>query len=317
MRRAGPRAPLPSRDGMNSDRAQAYGRLMRTVRADGPEALEPTEQRWSARRPTPCCSARTCPGTTRLATGSRAWATSPAIWSVRAAGARPRRAAPARHRVLRADGPRSLRRARGRQLGDIELHYVERGSGRPLLLVPGIPAIASDWDAAGGAAERVAQGDRLRQPRQRRVHDVTAAPYTAAGLAADAVGLLDALEIERADVFGMSLGGMIAQELALGWPERVDRLVLGCTHCGLASTPSRPSREAGRAFALETDDWAERMRPSRRSRSPPGVGRASCSPASSRRSRRRAAARGLPRPDRRGARARQLRPPAGDRPARR
>ena len=75
---------------------------------------------------------------------------------------------------------------------------------------------------------------------------VTAAPYTAAQLAADAVALLDALEIERADVFGMSLGGMIAQELALGWPERVDRLVLGCTHCGLASTRARPSaRPAG------------------------------------------------------------------------
>ena len=87
----------------------------------------------------------------------------------------------------------------------------------------------------------------------------TPAPYDCAQLAADAVGLLDALEIERTDVFGMSLGGMIAQELALGWPERVDRLVLGCTHCG-GEHAVRPDREAGKAFALDTDDWAERMR---------------------------------------------------------
>ena len=87
----------------------------------------------------------------------------------------------------------------------------------------------------------------------------TPAPYDCAQLAADAVGLLDALEIERTDVFGMSLGGMIAQELALGWPERVDRLVLGCTHCG-GEHAARPDREAGKAFALDTDDWAERMR---------------------------------------------------------
>jgi 3-oxoadipate enol-lactonase len=57
----------------------------------------------------------------------------------------------------------------------------------------------------------------------------------------------------------MSMGGMIAQELALGWPERVDRLVLGCTHCGVRHAARAP-RESGRAFAMETDDWALRMR---------------------------------------------------------
>jgi pimeloyl-ACP methyl ester carboxylesterase len=143
-------------------------------------------------------------------------------------------------------------------LGDIEMHYEERGAGKPLLLVPGIPAIASDWAPLA---------ERLSSSRQVIAYDnrgsgattVTPAPYSCAQLAADAVALLDALEIERADVFGMSLGGMIAQELALGWPERVDRLVLACTHCGLAHAEP-PDREAGAAFAMETDDWAERMR---------------------------------------------------------
>ena len=88
---------------------------------------------------------------------------------------------------------------------------------------------------------------------------VTPGPYTTAGMAADALALLDALGVARADVFGMSLGGMIAQELAIAAPERVGRLVLGCTHAGAAHAPRMP-RETGRAFAMATDDWAERMR---------------------------------------------------------
>jgi 3-oxoadipate enol-lactonase len=57
----------------------------------------------------------------------------------------------------------------------------------------------------------------------------------------------------------MSLGGMIAQEIALARPGRVDRLALGCTHCGVTHAAAMP-RATGRAFAMETDDWAQRMR---------------------------------------------------------
>jgi 3-oxoadipate enol-lactonase len=143
------------------------------------------------------------------------------------------------------------------KLGELELHYVERGAGPALLLVPGIPAIASDW---APLAERLSGSRRViaYDNRGSGASSVTPAPYTCAQMAADAAALLDALGIERADVFGMSLGGMIAQELALGWPERIDRLVLGCTHCGLEHA-ARSDREAGRAFAMETDDWAKRM----------------------------------------------------------
>jgi pimeloyl-ACP methyl ester carboxylesterase len=144
------------------------------------------------------------------------------------------------------------------RLGELELHYTDSGSGRPLLLVPGIPAIASDW---APLAERLDGTRRViaYDNRGSGASTVTPGPYSCAQLAADAVGLLDSLGIARADVFGMSLGGMIAQELALGWPERVDRLVLGCTHCGVAHA-ARPDRDAGRAFAMETHDWGERMR---------------------------------------------------------
>ena len=68
------------------------------------------------------------------------------------------------------------------------------------------------------------------------------APFTTADLAEDAAGLLDALEVESAHVLGISMGGMVAQELVLAHPQRVRTLALGCTYCGgegstLASPP--------------------------------------------------------------------------------
>ncbi len=57
-------------------------------------------------------------------------------------------------------------------------------------------------------------------------------PFTIAQLAQDAGGLLDALELDSAHVLGISMGGMIAQELALAQPERIRTLTLGCTYCG-------------------------------------------------------------------------------------
>jgi 3-oxoadipate enol-lactonase len=144
--------------------------------------------------------------------------------------------------------------------GSVEVHHMEWGSGSvpPLLLIPGIPAIADDWSSLAARLaphRRVISYDNRGSGRS----PVPPGPYTTEQMAADGVALLDRLGIEQADVFGMSMGGMIAQELALGWPGRVRRLVLGCTHCGLAHAAPQP-RAAGRAFALRTDDWALRMK---------------------------------------------------------
>jgi len=57
-------------------------------------------------------------------------------------------------------------------------------------------------------------------------------PYTIADMAEDASALLRGIGIERARVYGISMGGMIAQELALRHPEQVAKLVLGCTTPG-------------------------------------------------------------------------------------
>jgi pimeloyl-ACP methyl ester carboxylesterase len=146
--------------------------------------------------------------------------------------------------------------------GAIEVHHEEWGidiaGSVPLLLIPGIPAVANDWTLLAerlAATRRVVSYDNRGSGRS----PVTPGPYSITQLAADGIALLDRLGIQQADVFGMSMGGMIAQELALGWPDRVRRLVLGCTHAGVKHA-ARPPREAGMAFAMETDDWSERIR---------------------------------------------------------
>ena len=62
--------------------------------------------------------------------------------------------------------------------------------------------------------------------------DVPTGPYSLAQMADDTAAVLDAAQVDRAHVFGISMGGMIAQEFALAYPNRVRSLILGCTACG-------------------------------------------------------------------------------------
>jgi pimeloyl-ACP methyl ester carboxylesterase len=110
----------------------------------------------------------------------------------------------------------------------INLHYVEAGSGDPLLLIMGFGGDHLAW-----AFQTPVFAHRYRviafDNRGAGQSDVPDLPYTTRMMADDAAGLLDALGIERAHVIGVSMGGMIAQELTLNHPRRVRSLQLHCT----------------------------------------------------------------------------------------
>lgn len=115
------------------------------------------------------------------------------------------------------------------RVGDVELYYEEHGSGEPLLCIMGLAADSTAWvlqipDFA--KQHRTIVYDNRGVGRSSRPRG----PYTIVQMADDAAGLLDALHVERAHVLGISMGGMIAQELALRHPERIRRLVLACTY---------------------------------------------------------------------------------------
>ena len=111
----------------------------------------------------------------------------------------------------------------------VELNYVEAGNGQPLLMIMGFGGDHLAWAfqvPALSARYRTITFDN-RGAGQSSVPDE---PYSTRMMAEDAVGLLDALGVERAHVLGVSMGGMIAQEVALGHPGRVRSLQLHCTY---------------------------------------------------------------------------------------
>lgn len=117
------------------------------------------------------------------------------------------------------------------QTNNIKLYYELHGRGEPLVLIPGLGYDGWMWHLMiPGLAERY-QVIRIDN-RGVGQSDKPAGPYTAAMLAADVVGLLDALGLPKAHIMGHSMGGFIAQALAIDYPERVDRLVLSATNFG-------------------------------------------------------------------------------------
>src|SRR5579859_5674192 len=108
------------------------------------------------------------------------------------------------------------------------IYWDEQGTGAPILLIMGLGATSDWWWRTRPpltARYRTIALDNRGAGRS----DVPPGPYSIPQMASDAAAVLDAAGIESAHVFGVSMGGMIAQEFALQHPQRVWSLILGCT----------------------------------------------------------------------------------------
>ncbi|MEE8413759.1 MAG: alpha/beta hydrolase [Dehalococcoidales bacterium] len=117
------------------------------------------------------------------------------------------------------------------KVGDIDIYYEIHGKGEPLVLIPGlggnisnfariIPTLAENYRVIAMDNRGAGQTDKP---------DI---PYTMEMMAEDVAGLLNFVRAEKAHIFGISMGGMIAQHFALEYPQRVTSLILGSTTPG-------------------------------------------------------------------------------------
>jgi pimeloyl-ACP methyl ester carboxylesterase len=117
-------------------------------------------------------------------------------------------------------------------VGDIDLDYERAGSGPPLLAIMGRSGTYSHWDPSFLADLRSDLEVIVYDHRGVGASSRLEGPLSIRQMAQDAAGLLTALDVDSAHILGISMGGMIAQELALAEPERIRTLALGCTYCG-------------------------------------------------------------------------------------
>lgn len=121
------------------------------------------------------------------------------------------------------------------------IYWDEQGEGQPVLLIMGLGWASNMWHRT-----RLVLAARFRtialDNRGAGRSDVPPGPYAMATMASDAAAVLDAAGVERAHLVGASMGGMIAQEFALQYPERVRSLILACTMPGGAhAVPAEPA----------------------------------------------------------------------------
>jgi pimeloyl-ACP methyl ester carboxylesterase len=134
------------------------------------------------------------------------------------------------------------------QVGDVDLAYRSIGSGKPLVMIMGLGGTMDAW--LPQLVQRVGKGRRVIVFDNRGTGRSSAGTkaVTVAQMAADTHGLIAKLRLKQPDVLGWSMGGFIAQRLALTHPRDVDHLVLAATTAG-GPTSTPPDAAAIQALA--------------------------------------------------------------------
>ena len=144
----------------------------------------------------------------------------------------------------------------------VKIYWEQQGQGPPILLIMGL-----GWPSALWHRTRPILETRYRtivlDNRGVGHSDAPSGPYSMALMAADAAAVLDAAGVQHAHIIGVSMGGMIAQEFALQYPERVHSLILGCTAAGgpHAILAEPQVLEALLPCGLSPDEFAESVNP--------------------------------------------------------
>ena len=128
------------------------------------------------------------------------------------------------------------------RVNGININYKVEGQGEPLVMLMGLSAALGAWSSQVPLLKKYYRVIRLDN-RGAGKSDKPAGPYTTKMMADDTVGLMDHLGIEKANFMGVSMGGMIAQEIAINYPQRVNKLILASTY---ACNDNGPERRAGR-----------------------------------------------------------------------
>jgi len=147
-------------------------------------------------------------------------------------------------------------------LKDFHLYYESTGAGEPLILISGFASGAWNWFKQ---IEDLAKYFRVitfdpRGVARSEISEDLAFTISICAIADDVANLLDELEIEKANVLGVSFGGFVAQKFALNYPERLNKLILACTSCG-GKNHVAPAPEVLAAFAPNKNfNTSERIR---------------------------------------------------------
>jgi len=116
------------------------------------------------------------------------------------------------------------------KLNEISIYFEVHGNnGSPLLMIHGLGSSKADWSLELIRLLSTQHIVVIFDNRGVGQSDKPSTLFTMADFASDAVGILDYLQIDRAHIFGVSMGGMIAQHLALNYPARVQSLILAST----------------------------------------------------------------------------------------